>query len=52
MGKWKNKTKLGKGKKWGNGRNEDQISKQAAIVELLAPENNSHWRGRQCRHQQ
>jgi hypothetical protein len=37
---------------FGNGRNENQISKQAAIVEFLAPENNSHWRGRQCRHQQ
>jgi hypothetical protein len=34
MGKCKNKTKLKK--------NENQISTQAATVELLAPENNSH----------
>jgi hypothetical protein len=29
-----------------NGSNENQIPKQAAIIELLAPENNSHLGGR------
>jgi hypothetical protein len=28
---------------FGSGRNENQISKQAAIVKLIAPENNSTW---------
>jgi hypothetical protein len=64
MGKWKTKQNLKELKKYiiwrispcpsilyGNGRNENQISKQAAIIELLAPDNNSHWRGPQCRQQ-
>jgi hypothetical protein len=44
MEKWKNETESEK--EW------NQISTQAAIVEPLASENNSQWRGRQCRHQQ